>query len=107
MGDEGREFARDAALREEMRRRPRSMGEPQGVVPCRTVAVGVYPTAASRYYMVRPDAYAGNEVEGGTVTKTAVREPFPAANVGNAVPSVGTAVLVFRAGGRHVFDYST
>ena len=100
----GRELSRIVSGREESRRRPRDTGSPPGVIPCRTTSVDTYPTAAGRVYMVRPDAYSGDEAEGATVTKTAISEPFPAVHIGATAPPQGTAVLVYRAGGRWVFD---
>lgn len=68
---------------------------------------GGYPTEANRYYAVVPIVLGGTEAEGESATITTLpNRVFYALNLGDAVPPVGTRLIVSRAGGRWVFNYS-
>jgi len=78
-------------------------GNPSCLV--QTVAVGTYPTTASAFYMVKRVRPGGIETEGAAVSLTPYGNAFAAANLGTAVPPVGTTDIVTLADGRLSFRW--
>lgn len=80
---------------------------PQGACPLvvKTKTVGTYPTSAKSYYVVTTQTPGGTEVEGGTLSLSAVTGDFFAGNIGNAIPPSGTEVIAHPIGGRWIFAY--
>lgn len=71
-----------------------------------TASDGDYPTAANRFYKVRPLTVAGDEEEGvpASLTVDSSADVF-AYNIGGGVPPVGANVVVFSVRNRLVFTY--
>lgn len=73
-----------------------------------TISVSTYPTSAAAYYAIHPVAVAGAEIEGAAPTYTQdLGVTLYAANVGTAIPPIGTKVVVSSVpDNRLVFDFS-
>lgn len=70
-----------------------------------TFTVATYPTAANRFYGVKPVILTGSEAEGATGSTVVLDRPFYAYNLGGAIPPSGTKVLLHHVGSRWVFCY--
>lgn len=72
----------------------------------RTDVETTYPSSAGRYYLVTPMTMAGDETEGSPWSGTPRSDQgVLAANLGSAVPPLGSTVLVFSVPNRWVFFY--
>lgn len=76
-----------------------------GSCVCITVAVTTYPTSASRFYGVQRVILMGDETEGAAASVVPIDGVFFAANLGAAVPPVGTWVVCHGGSGRWAFRY--
>lgn len=72
---------------------------------CRTVAIDSYPTAAASYFGVVRVAVDAEPAEGSIPVFDDEADAFLAANIGAAVPPVGTLVLVFQSARGLMFKY--
>ena len=105
-GDQMRTIRRRAEdVRSTIARRPVRAPDHQTGMPCRTVALGSYPTSAVAAYYVVPILSEGLVGEGLPV-ESGEGEPFLACGYCNVVPPEGTNVMVYRRGGHFVFVYN-
>lgn len=78
----------------------------EGPLVVTTVTMTTYPTAARRMYAVQITKPGGIEIEGQTVTiAAAVGGTFAAANLGSAIPPVGTVLIIDQVDGYWTFVY--
>jgi hypothetical protein len=90
---------------EAMDRPPSSAAECSDSWVGKTTTVTTYPTTALAYYAVVPCYLGGSETEGTAVAVNAGTAAVMVANLGSAIPPVGTAVIVTRTGNRAVFRW--
>ena len=70
-----------------------------------TVTVSSYPTVAQRFYAVQAVEVGGSETENTAGSFGTPGGTFYALNLGSAVPSSGTKLIVRRVDGYWVFRY--
>jgi hypothetical protein len=92
-------------LEEEVERLESAASEGEACLVGKTVSQGAYPTAAGRFYALTVQAVTGNETEGSAEALDDEGGTVLAANLGTAVPPVGTAVAADRVAHRWVFRF--
>lgn len=70
-----------------------------------TTKVTTYPTVAQSFYAAFPVTIGGTEGEGSAFTKTPDTTPIYVANIGTAIPPVGTYLVANPVDGRAVVAY--
>jgi hypothetical protein len=71
-----------------------------------TTTVATYPTVAGRYYACTPVRAGGTEDENQVPSFTTLAGTYYAANLGSAIPPVGTRTVIDLVGDRYVFQYN-
>lgn len=64
-----------------------------------------YPTSAQRYYAMKPLRILGLQIEGNAATTTTRSKHLFAANLGTAIPPIGSNHIITYTGNRWVFRH--
>ncbi len=86
----------------------RSSRAPALGMPClvaKTTTIAAYPTTAQTFYTCTPLTILGPEVEGAAGSTTPGSSNFLALNLGSAIPTVGTSLIVTYVDNRWVFRF--
>ena len=106
MGEARLNRDRHAELQTTVLNPPNSFGGATTSALAVTITLTTYPTTASTFYAMNPQALNGSEVEGGTATPvTDTATVLYAFNLGAQIPPNGTTIVIHAVGGRWTFRY--
>ena len=86
----------------------RTARDPAIGMPClvaKTTTIATYPTTAQVFFACTPLTVLGPEVEGSAGTTTPGISNLLALNLGSAIPTVGTSLIVTFVDNRWVFRF--